>query len=129
MLPMTSSPLQYTLRSDYVADVLTLDSLGSSRSVYAYFRREEDARAFAASLPKFVRAEVGMLRTAINCPDGLASHGLAWHRQHNGSAGAWYVRVRKAKVSKVTGASNETGDRRMAAFVKALAKLEYVPVL
>ena len=128
MLPMTSSPLQYTLRSDYLADVLTLDSLGSSRSVYAYFRREEDARAFAASLPKFIKAEVGMLRT-IYRPDGLALYGLAWHRQANGSAGAWCVSVRKAKVSKVTGASNETGDRRMAAFVKALAKLEYVPVL
>ena len=118
--------MKFTLRADYLKDVVTLAAAATHNRVTAYFATESDARAFAATLPKSVKAEAYGLRTCGK-QNNPREYGLIWHEDaKNGSSLAWCVSVRKAKVSLVTGQANETGDKRIGAFVKALSKLEYV---
>jgi hypothetical protein len=121
--------MKTTIRSGYLAQVQTLESAKALNSVTAYFATEQESKDFAATLPKFCKAQAYGLRSCVGFT-APGEYGLVWHKDEaRGNSLAYGVTVSKARVSKVTGAANETGDKRISAFIAALSKLEIVAAL
>ena len=109
-----------TIRCGYLATVLTLEevSLPTVTEFSVYFRTDDEAEAFAATLPKYVKARKSQLGYHKYIP---GEYGLAWIQHPHGSY-APLVSVSTSGINETTGAVNEAGARRLNAFRAAVSR-------
>lgn len=124
--------MKTTLRTGYLVKARSIAELSASNESYlsAFFSSEAEAREFTARLPKFCKAVCHQLSSG--CPqEDPNEFGLRWVPVSEGSKvlGAWNVSMKIKGLSRVTGATNELGEKRRAAFLKALEGLEVVEAL
>ena len=92
------------------------------------FASREDAETFAATLPRFVKAfyspTYGHQAAKTYAAEG---HIARWHELPGGQSVTHGVYARIETITRKTGARNETGEKRRAAFFAALERLEIIP--
>lgn len=114
--------MKVTIRtSGFLSEVRTIaDASVAVHGVVVYFRNALDAGEFASRLPKYVKAKTHNLTCGFG-KNPNKSYGLVWR-----DGQAIGVSLGPIPLNESTGAVNEMGEKRRAAFVAALKNCEVV---